>query len=458
MTLPAGASVLLTDLYQLTMLQGYFDQGMEETAVFDFFVRRLPPERNFLVAAGLETVLEFLEGLRFTDGELGWIRDSGRFSDDFTGWLAGLRFTGDVHALPEGTIFFAGEPVLRVTAPLPQAQLVESRLINLLHFQILVASKAVRCRLAAPDALLVDFGLRRAHGAEAGLLAARAAYLAGLDGTSNVLAAPVYGIPVFGTMAHSFIEAHDDELEAFARFARAQPDNVVLLIDTYDTEAGARKVVELAPRLARQGIHVKAVRIDSGDLAAHARRVREILDAGGLHDTGIFASGNLDEHELRRLRQAGAPIGGFGVGTRLTTSSDVPYLDCAYKLAEYAGRPRRKRSEGKATWPGRKQVFREYGASGRVEADTLGLEDEDLPGEPLLVPVMQGGRRLHPPETLDAVRARLEQNLERLPAPLRGLEPAARPGVNISPALARLAATLDGTPRPEKSGPGDTKS
>ncbi len=443
MTLSAESSVLLTDLYQLTMLQGYFDQGMEDTAVFDFFVRRMPSQRNFLVAAGLEQVLDFLEHLHFTDEELQWARDSGRFSDDFIDWLAGLRFTGDVHALPEGTIFFADEPVLRVTAPLPQAQLVESRLINLLHFQILVASKAVRCRLAAPDALLVDFGLRRAHGAEAGLLAARATYLAGFAGTSNVLAAPVYGIPVFGTMAHSFIEAHDDESEAFEHFARAQPDNVVLLIDTYDTEAGARKVVELAPRLADKGIRIKAVRIDSGDLATHARRVREILDAGGLHETGIFASGSLDEYEIRRLLDAGAPIGGFGVGTRLDTSSDVPYLDCAYKLAEYAGRPRRKRSEGKATWPGRKQVFRRFDADGRLAADTIGLEGEALPGEPLLVPVMRDGRRLHPPESLEAIRRRLADNLARLPGELRGLAPATPLHPDVSAGLRELARAAD---------------
>ena len=241
----------------------------------------------------------------------------------------------------------------------------ETRVINLLHFQTLLASKAARCVLVAPEKLLVDFGLRRAHGAEAGLLAARAAYLAGFGGTATVLAGKEYDIPIFGTMAHSFIQAHDSEPAAFEGFAHAQPNNVVLLIDTYDTEAGARKVVEVAPRLKAEGIAIKGVRLDSGNLAEHARKVRKILDDGGLSRTNIFSSGNLDEHMLRELLRSGAPIDGFGIGTRLDTSADAPYLDCAYKLVEYAGHPRRKRSEGKATWPGRKQVYRSYNAQGR---------------------------------------------------------------------------------------------
>ncbi|MDE2310778.1 MAG: nicotinate phosphoribosyltransferase, partial [Betaproteobacteria bacterium] len=272
-------SALLTDLYQLTMLQGYHDSGMEEVAVFEFFVRKLRPGRGFLMAAGLEQVLEFLEGLHFSSEELAWLASTGRFSREFLARLETLHFTGDVHAMPEGTVFFPNEPILRVTAPIAQAQLVETRLINLLHFQTLIASKAARMVLMAPDKLLVDFGLRRAHGAEAGLLAARASYLAGFTGTSNVLAGMQFGIPLFGTMAHSFVQAHADETLAFEHFAHAQPDNVVLLIDTYDTEAAASKVVALAPQLKRQGIRIKGVRIDSGDLADHARKVRQILDA-----------------------------------------------------------------------------------------------------------------------------------------------------------------------------------
>jgi nicotinate phosphoribosyltransferase len=386
-----ASSVLLTDLYQLTMLQGYHDCGMDETAVFEFFVRRLRPGRGFLLAAGLEQALDYLEQVHFSAAELEWLASTQRFSPAFLASLESLRFNGDVHAMPEGTVFFPDEPILRVTAPIAEAQLVETRLINLLHLETLIASKAARSVLMAPDKVLVDFGLRRAHGAEAGLLAARASYLAGYSGTSTVLAGQLFGIPLFGTMAHSFVQAHDDEALAFERFAHAQPDNVVLLIDTWDTEAAAHKVVALAPKLTHAGIRIKGVRIDSGDLAEHARRVRAILDAGGLEHVIIFASGDLDEYELRDMLAAAAPVDGFGVGTRVDTSSDQPFLDCAYKLQEYAGRARRKRSEGKATWPGRKQVFRRLDADGRMAYDVVTLESDPQPGEPLLAPVMRGG-------------------------------------------------------------------
>ncbi len=437
------SSALLTDLYQLTMLASYFEQGMNETAAFEFFVRRLPAQRGFLVAAGLEQALDFLEGLRFTGEELDWVRKSGRFSAGFAERLEQLRFTGEVHALLEGTVFFPNEPILRVVAPLPEAQLVESRLINLLHFQTIVASKAARTVLAAPGKLLVDFGLRRAHGAEAGLMAARASWLAGFGGTSDVLAGARFGIPVFGTMAHSFVQAHDSEELAFEHFAAAQPQNVTLLIDTYDTEAAARKVAALAPKLAARGSTVKAVRIDSGDLAAHAKNVRRILDAAGQNDIGIFASGSLDEYALRDLLGRGAPIDGFGVGTALDTSADAPYLDCAYKLMEYAGRARRKRSEGKATLPGRKQVFRRYGADGVMTGDTITLEFERLEGEPLLQPAMRAGRRLAPPEPLAAIRERAATQLASLPAALCTLGAAPAYPVEISPALRALITEVD---------------
>ena len=441
---------LLTDLYQLTMLQGYYQQGMEEQAVFEFFVRKRPPARRFFLAAGLEQVLDYLEGLHFTGPELEWLAASGRFRDDFLHYLAGLRFQGDVHAMAEGTVFFPDEPILRVTAPLPQAQLVESRIINILHYQTLIASKAARVVLAAPDRLLVDFGMRRAHGGEAALFAARASYLAGFAGTATTVAAPLFQIPVFGTMAHSFVQSHDEETLAFEHFAQAQPGNVVLLIDTYDTERGARRVVQLAPRLARQGIHVKAVRLDSGDLAEHARRVRAILDEGGLSEVRIFASGNLDEYRIRELLERGAPIDGFGVGTVLDTSADVPYLDCAYKLQEYAGKPRRKRSEGKATWPGRKQVYRHYDRRGQLAGDLLTLEDAAPPpdGTPLLQAVMKGGRRLQASPDLEEIRRHAAGELQRLPEVLRRLEPEAEidrrfPAVEIAPPLRELAARLD---------------
>jgi nicotinate phosphoribosyltransferase len=441
----ASGDVLLTDLYQLTMLQGYDDAAMHDTAVFEFFVRRLRPGRGFLLAAGLEQVLAFLEHLRFSPTDLEWLASTERFSRAFLASLETLRFTGDVHAMPEGTIFFADEPILRVTAPIAQAQLVETRLINLLHVQTLIASKAARSVLMAPGKLLVDFGMRRAHGAEAGLLAARASYIAGFTGTSTVLAGQRFGIPLFGTMAHSFVQAHDDETLAFEHFAHAQPGNVVLLIDTYDTEAAAHKVVALAPRLANAGIRIKGVRIDSGDLSEHARQVRRILDTGGLNDVIIFASGDLDEYALRHMLDAGVPVDGFGIGTRVDTSADLPYLDCAYKLQEYAGKARRKRSEGKATWPGRKQVYRQHDADGFMTGDVVTLESDQQPGEPLLLPMMQGGCRLAVAPTLQAIRNHAAENLSRLPAPLRRLEEDFAYRVEIAPALRDLAAAVDRT-------------
>lgn len=436
-------SALLTDLYQLTMLQGYLKQGMQEPAVFEFFVRKLPAQRGFLIAAGLEQALDYLEGLHFDDDELAWLAASGRFDSRLIDYLADLRFIGSVDAVPEGTVVFADEPLIRVVAPLPQAQLVETRLINLLNFQTIIASKAVRMVLAAPDRLLVDFGLRRAHGAEAGLLAARAAYLAGFAGSATIEAERVFGIPSYGTVAHSFIQAHDSEREAFINFARLNPENAVLLIDTYDTEAAARAVAELAPMLEREKIAIRAVRLDSGDLAKLATAVRSIFDRAGLNQIRIFASGGLDEYVIRDLLAGGAPIDGFGIGTALTTSSDAPSLDCAYKLQEYAGVARRKRSAGKATWPGRKQVFRRFDASGRMAGDVITLMEDRLGGEALLRPMMRDGRRVSAPEGLDATRTRVREQTALLPDSLRHLETVAPYRVEISAPLRALAAELD---------------
>jgi nicotinate phosphoribosyltransferase len=438
-----ATQVLLTDLYELTMLQAYFEQRMSGRAVFELFVRKLPPHRNFLLAAGLAQVLDYLAGLRFDADDLAWLEGCGRFTRAFVASLADLRFSGDVDALPEGTVFFADEPILRIAAPLREAQLVESRVMNLVHYQTVVASKAARSVLAAPDRLLVDFGLRRAHGAEAGLLSARASYLAGFSGTATLEAARRFGIPAYGTMAHSYVQAHGDEVAAFESFARAHPDNAVLLIDTYDTERAAHLVVELSARLRAEGIVVKGVRIDSGDLGEHARRVRGILDTGALGSVTIFASGNLDEYRLRDLIAQQAPIDGFGVGTRMNTSADAPYLDCAYKLQEYDGSPRRKRSEGKATWPGRKQVYRRHGEHGRLCGDVLTLADAVLPGTPLLRPVVRAGRLVEPAVTLDAMREHARLELSRLPEPLRALEDAEPYPVEIAPALRELAARID---------------
>jgi nicotinate phosphoribosyltransferase len=436
-------SALLTDLYQLNMDQAYLEHGETATAVFEFFVRNLPARRGFLLAAGLEQTLDFLENLRFGADEIAWLKDTGRFGADLLDYLVGFRFSGDVDAMPEGTVFFANEPIVRVTAPMPQAQLAESRLINILHFQTLIASKAARMMFAAPGKTIVDFGMRRAHGAEAGVMAARASYIAGFAGTATVLAGKEFGIPIFGTMAHSFVEAFDDETAAFAAFAQSRPDNLVFLIDTYDIEAAARKVVALAPRLKANGITIRGVRLDSGDLAAASRKVRRILDAGGLNDVTIFASGGLDEDRLAALTKDAAPIDGFGVGTSLTTSSDVPTLDCVYKLQEYAGLPRRKRSENKATWPGRKQVWRRYGADGRMAGDIVAREGDRHDGEPLLELVMRGGQRIKPAPTLDAIRQRAKEQLERVPEALRAVVPAAIYPVEVAGELDALAADVD---------------
>lgn len=432
-------NALLTDLYQLTMVQAYLEQRMDEPAVFEFFVRRLPPHRNFLLAAGLEQVLDFLSDLQVTPAELAWLERTDRFSPALLRYLETLRFTGDVDAMAEGTPFFPNEPILRVVAPIPMAQFVETRIMNLLNFQTMIASKAARSVLVAGGKPVIDFGLRRAHGSEAGLLAARASYLAGFAGTATVLAGMQYGIPIYGTMAHSFVQAHKEEVAAFEHFAQAQPDNVVLLIDTYDTEAAARKVVALAPHLKTKGIPVKGVRLDSGDLADHARKVRRILDEGGLGDARILASGNLDEFRLRALVQSGAPIDSFAVGTAMTTSSDAPSLDCAYKLQEYAGRPCRKRSEGKATWPGRKQVYRSYTADGRLDHDVVTTLDDRQPGESLLHAVMKEGRRMTPAPALNDIREQVTAQLTRLPAAIRQLDETQAHDVRISPALRELA-------------------
>lgn len=439
----SATSPLLTDLYELAMLQAYLENGATGTAVFELFARKLPSRRAFLMAAGLEQALSYLEKLSFSADDIDWLRSTGHFSDTLLEALKSFRFTGDVHAVPEGRAVFPDEPIVRITAPLPQAQFVETRLMNILHYQTLIASKAARVRLAAPSKAIVDFGLRRAHAGEAGLFAARASYIAGFAGTATLLAERLYGIPTFGTMAHSFVETFDSESEAFERFAIARPQNLTLLIDTYDTAAAARKVVALAPRLAAKGIRIGSVRIDSGDLAAMSRSVRKILDDGGCTGIAIFVSGGLDEDDLAALVADGAPIDGFGVGTSLTTSSDVPTFDCAYKLQEYDGLPRRKKSSGKATWPGAKQVWRRHGPDGRMVGDILALEGDVHEGEPLLACVMKGGRRTGAAPTLAEIRATAAAELARLPDELKVLEGAPVYPVTVAEPLKRLAQEVD---------------
>lgn len=441
MTRPLASS-LSTDLYELNMVQAYLDHGEDAEAVFEFFVRRLSARRGFLMAAGLETVLDYLETLWFSPEEIEWLAGTKRFRKNLLDYLRDFRFTGNVHAMPEGTVFFPHEPILRITAPLPQAQLIESRIINVMHFQTLIASKAARMVLAAsgasPKKSLADFGLRSAHGSEAGLLSARASYIAGFGGVANVEAGMKFGIPIVGTMAHSFVQIHDDESTAFEKFARARPDGVVLLIDTFDTEAGAHKVVSLAPKLKRDGIAIRGVRIDSGDLIAMSRKVRGILDAGGLKDVIILVSGGVDEDFIAKVVAADAPIDGFGVGASLDASSDAPTLDCAYKLQEYRGKPKRKLSEGKVTWPGRKQVWRTVKGN-KIVGDVVTLESASASGESLIVQVMKDGARLTPAKSLDAIRENAGLELSRLPDGLRRIDQAADYPVTISDALKQLA-------------------
>lgn len=434
-------SPLLTDLYQLTMIDSYLQQGMQEPASFELFSRKLPPGRGFYVAAGIEPALDWLTELSFGEKELAWVRHCGHFRPEFADELAAMRFTGHIEAVPDGTLLFPQEPILRVTAPLPEAQLIESRLMNLVHLHSLLATKAARAVVAADGRRLVDFGMRRAHGAEAAMAAARNTWLAGYDGTATCLAGAAYGIPTIGTMSHSYVLAFEREIEAFRAFARAHPENVVLLIDTYDIAEGARKVVALA----EEGVTVHGVRIDSGDLATEARRVRGILDAGGLHAVRILVSGDLDEYAVARLNADGAPIDGFGLGTKVDTAADHPHLDMAYKLQEYRGIPRRKRSLGKTHWPGRKQVRRRYDQEGIASGDILCLsEEEGLPGEALLVEMMDGGQRTRPAETSAAIRERLHKGLAALPAACRSLEAdsSAYP-VTISEALQAAAVAAD---------------
>lgn len=427
---------LLTDLYELTMARAYLHEAMTERAVFSLFSRRLPPGRNFLLACGLDDALHALEALRFTPEALDHLAGLGYFPPDFLDWLARFRFTGSVWAVPEGTPVFENEPIVEVEAPIAEAQLAETVLMNQIHFQTLVASKAARVVIAARGRPVVDFGLRRIHGADAGLKAARAFYVAGVDSTSNVLAGVAYGIPVAGTMAHSFVQAFDSEMDAFRAFVRVYPETT-LLVDTYDTLEGVRNVVRLADELGSE-FRVRAIRIDSGDLADLAFRAREILDEAGLDRVTIFVSGGLDEDEIDAILATGAPIDGFGVGTRMGVSRDAPAMNVAYKLTEYAGTGRTKLSPGKEILPGRKQVFR-IEENGRAVRDVIARHDEAVPGRPLLRKVMEGGRRLpEGHESLEDARARARDELTRLPDPVRALEPAVPPyPVEISERLRR---------------------
>lgn len=429
-----GGLALFTDLYELTMLQAYLDEGLTAEAVFSLSARRLPEQRNFLLACGLDGALRRLETLRFEAEDLAYLATLGKFSERFRAWLGAFRFSGRVDAVPEGTPVFADEPILEITASLPQAQLVETLVLNQIGAQTALASKAQRIVAAAGGRPVIDFGARRAQGLDAATLGARAFWIAGIAATSNVLAGSCHGIPLAGTMAHSYVQAHDDEAAAFRAFAARYPDTV-LLVDTYDTLTGVGRVIELARALG-EDFAVRAIRLDSGDLLALSRQARARLDAAGLQRVGIFASSNLDEHAIAALLAAGAPIDSFGVGTSLAVSADAPALDTVYKLCQYAGRGRLKLSTDKPVLPGRKQVYR-HAEGDRDMRDTIARAGEDLPGRPLLRPVMAEGRRLAAGNVaLEDIRRYAADQIARLPDAIRGLAPAdpSYP-VELSPAL-----------------------
>jgi nicotinate phosphoribosyltransferase len=367
---------LLIDLYELTMAASYFALGVNQPSCFYLSVRSMPAQRGFLVAAGIERVLEALESFGFDAAAIEYLDSLKIFDPEFLGFLSNLRFTGDVHAMPEGAIFFEQEPILEVRAPLIEAQLIETLMLNQIGMASLIASKAARCVIAARGRRLIDFGLRRSQGADAGLIASRSSYLAGFVGTSNVLAGRRYGIPLNGTMGHSYIMAHSRESEAFQNFATLFPQMTTLLVDTYDTVRGVENAARVASLLKEKGQKLQAVRLDSGDLVDLSIRARRILDQNGLKEVAIFASGNLDEYRISELLRAGAPIDAFGVGAAMVNGGDLATLDAGYKLAEYQGVPRLKTSQGKLSLPGRKQVFRASNPTGGFYADLIGLEDE----------------------------------------------------------------------------------
>lgn len=432
-------SGLLTDLYELTMAAGYFQSGFQARGTFELFVRDLPPERNYLVAAGLEQALEFLEGVRFTSEDVAYLRGLDvlrHVRPEFFDYLSQFRFTGEMWAVPEGTVIFANEPILRVTAPIIEAQLAETRLLSAVNFQTMIASRAARLVTAAEGKPVVEFGARRAHGAEAGIFAARAAWIAGCAGSSNVIACQMFGIPPYGTQAHSWIMAYEDESEAFARFLDVFPERATLLLDTYNVRGALKKVIAA-------GRKPGGVRLDSGDMAADSRWARAQLDRVGWNDVQIFVSGDLDEKRISALLRRGAKIDAFGVGSALVAPTDARNLSMIYKLVELeiAGKIREavKLSEQKATFPGRKQVFRFAGTKGKWKSDLIGLASETHKGaEPLLQPVMRSGKRLEPAEPLTAARRRCAESLKRFPTPILSIARGARYPVSHSLHLKRL--------------------
>ncbi len=428
---------LLTDLYELAMAAVYYQHQMVAPATFSLFIRDYPPNRGYFISAGLFEVLDFLESFRFTREDLDYLESTGLFSDDFLQYLADLRFTGDMVAIPEGRIFFRDEPILEITAPIIEAQLVESLIINAINLQVTIATKASRCVYASQKRTVVDFALRRTQGTDAAIKVARASYIVGFKGTSNVLAGRLYGMPIYGTMAHSFVCSFKEEINAFRAFSEIFPQNTVLLIDTYDTIKGAHKAVSIAREMAKRGEKLNGVRLDSGDLVELSKEVRAVLRQAGFNDVSIFASGGLDEFDISRLLENGSEIDAFGIGTKMGVSADAPYTDMAYKLVQYNRRPVLKLSPGKLTLVGEKQVFRRK-SNDQLIKDFIGLRHEDFEGEPLLNVYMKNGKRTQPSESLQDIRERFLDEFSLLDESCKRLEKPATFPVGITPDLEEL--------------------
>jgi nicotinate phosphoribosyltransferase len=432
---------LLTDLYELTMCASYFENKRNDVATFDLFIRKLPPNRSYFIFAGLEQVLSYLGNVNFTDKQIEYLRKL-KLSEQFLEYLRSFKFTGEVWAVPEGNIVFPEEPLIRVTAPIIEAQLVETFILNTVNLQTMLATKASRVMCAARGRSVIEFGLRRTQGTDAGMKAARCSYLVGAEGTSNVLAGMRYNIPVFGTMAHSYVMSFDDELDAFRAFASTFPDNSTLLIDTYDSLKGTENATIIAKELEKKGYRLKAVRLDSGDLFSLSKKIRKILDTNGLRYVKIFASGDLDEYAIAELLKKGAKIDAFGVGTRMSTSFDRPYVDVVYKLSGIIERgvfvPTMKLSKGKITLPGKKQVFRQIDKTGKYTQDIIGIENEDVIGERLLIKVMERGQIIREAPRLEEVRISAMKNIDKLPDRYKKFVKPHHYPVKLSPELKKI--------------------
>lgn len=429
---------LLTDLYELTMAQVYFEKGLNGTAVFNFFIRP-NKNRNYFLNAGLELLIDYLLNIRFSEEDIDFLQSTGKFSPEFLDYLRDFRFSGNLYGVEEGEIVFANEPIIQVEAPIIEAQIIETFLINTVQISILIATKALRCYSVAKGSMLVDFGLRRAHGTDAGMIAARSSYIGGFDGTSNVLAGKNFGIPIYGTMAHSFIMAHSSEEEAFENFASVYPENTIFLVDTYDTINGIKNAIRVAKKMDTR---IKGIRIDSGDLYILSKEIRRILDENGFRDAIIFVSGGINEFKIKELMEKNAPINGFGVGTELDTSSDVPYLDCAYKLVEYDGRPTIKLSRKKVTVPYKKQVYRLY-RNGRIHKDVITYFDEKVEnGVTLLKLYIENGELVRRLPSLKEIRELSLFNFGRIPETFKSLNQHMTMSPEISQGLVEAAEEL----------------